>query len=486
MLVHVAPAIPAAPPTSFGLGFSRVISPWNFHNFRHRSMPDPIQHIESRVRGYANLFPATFTTAVGSSLQDDAGKSYIDFFCGAGTLNYGHNHPDANAALLEYISGNGIQHSLDTVTQAKVNFLETFENLILKPRGLEYRIQFTGPTGTNAVEAAIKLARKQTGRSHVIAFTNAYHGHSLGALALTGNRYYHEESYGSRSNVSHLPFDGYMGSTDTADLLEKMLDDSSSGLPIPAAIILETIQGEGGINVASAAWLRRIEAICQKHDIRLIIDDIQVGNGRSGQFFSFEASGIHPDMVCLSKSIGGGLPMSLVLIRPDFDQWQPGQHTGTFRGNNLAFIASAAVLQHWADAGFEESIAVRGKNVFRHLQGIAETHFDRDFQVRGRGMIWGLDVGDGELAGRVIRHAFEDGLMIEASGADDQVIKVMPALTIDLNLLDQGLEMLTRSIDRAISGEPTNQPTSPDAIGIPSFVCQGTDASVGSTGAILR
>ena len=332
----------------------------------------------------------------------------------------------------------------------------------------------------------MKLARKQTQRSHVIAFTNAYHGHSLGSLALTGNRYYHDEHYGSRNNVSHLPFDGYLGTTDTADLLEKMLDDSSSGLPIPAAIILETIQGEGGINVASPAWLRRIETICRKHGIHLIIDDIQVGNGRSGQFFSFEAAGIVPDMICLSKSIGGGLPMSLVLIRPELDQWQPGQHTGTFRGNNLAFVASAAVLQHWANPEFEDSIAERGQKVFRHLQSLAETQFHRDFQVRGRGMIWGLDVGDGELAGKIIRQAFDAGLMIEASGADDQVIKVMPALTIDLDLLDEGLEMLSLSIERAVSETQAIQTTSPNAIGIPSFLSQGTDPSVSAPGAILR
>jgi diaminobutyrate-2-oxoglutarate transaminase len=423
-------------------------------------MPDPIEHIESNVRGYANLFPATFTTAVGSTLIDDTGKSYIDFFCGAGSLNYGHNHPAAKAALLDYIASDGIQQSLDTVTSAKIRFLETFERLILKPRNLDYRVQFTGPTGTNAVEAAVKLARKQTQRSHVIAFTNAYHGHSLGALALTGNRFHHDEHYGSRNNVSHLPFDGYMGAVDTAGLLEKMLEDSSSGLPIPAAIILETIQGEGGIHVASDEWLRRIDAICQKYDIRLIVDDIQVGNGRSGQFFSFESAGIVPDLVCLSKSIGGGLPMSLVLIRPEIDQWQPGQHTGTFRGNNLAFIASAAVLQHWADPHFEDSIAHRGQRVFEYLQAIAETHFDYDFQVRGRGLIWGLDLRDGKLARQIIDLAFQDGLMIEASGARDEVIKVMPALTIEPELLDRGLTILFRAIHQAITPTPNVGPNS--------------------------
>lgn len=412
---------------------------------------DPIHRIESNVRGYARLFPAVFDTAVGSTLTDSTGRTYIDFFCGAGTLNYGHNPPAAKEALLRYISRNGIQHSLDTVTTAKVDFLNAFEDVILKPRGMDFVVQFTGPTGTNAVEAAVKLARKQTGRSHVVAFTNAYHGHSLGSLALTGNRFYHHESYGSRNNVTHLPFDGYLGDYDTSLVLEKMLADSSSGLPIPAAVILETVQGEGGINVASDRWLQRIAAICQQHDIRLIVDDIQVGNGRTGNFFSFEASGIRPDLVCLSKSIGGGLPMSLVLIRRDLDIWKPGEHTGTFRGNNLAFVAAREVLRHWADPTFEDSIADRNCIVTSFLACLCQKHKSLGFSFRGRGLILGLDVKRGDLAGQIIRQAFDRGLLIEASGADDQVMKCMPALTIEIPTLMEGLKRLEAAID-AVAG----------------------------------
>lgn len=393
-------------------------------------MSNPIEHIESNVRGYSRLFPAVFDTAVGSELFDSLGRRFVDFFCGAGTLNYGHNHAGAKRALLDYISRNGVQHSLDTVTTAKVEFLETLERLILKPRGLDYVVQFTGPTGTNAVEAAVKLARKQTRRSHVVAFTNAYHGHSLGSLALTGNRYFHNEFYGARNNVTHLPFDGYLndfGVVDTSAILAKMLDDTSSGLPVPAAVILETIQGEGGINVASDGWLQRIAEICCRHDILLIVDDIQVGNGRTGKFFSFERSGITPDMVCLSKSIGGGLPLSLLLIRRDRDAWQPGEHTGTFRGNNLAFVAANAVLQHWADPTFESQIQTRSELIQAWLGKVCERHRSHGFGCRGRGLIWGLDVRCGEIASEVIRTCFENGLMIEASGAQDQVLKLMPA-----------------------------------------------------------
>jgi len=410
-----------------------------------------IAECESNVRGYARLFPAVFVSAKGSYLMDENDTRYLDFFCGAGSLNYGHNPDGVRAALLEYISGDGVLHSLDTMTRAKANFLRQFRELILRPRGLDYKIQFTGPTGTNAVEAALKLARKTTGRSHVVAFTHGYHGHSLGSLAVTGNQAYHEESYGSHNNVTHLPFDGYLEGVDSAALLRRMIEDPSSGLPRPAAIILETIQGEGGVNVASDAWLVEIEGICRQHEIVMIVDDIQVGNGRTGKFFSFEHAGIRPDLVCLSKSIGGGLPMSLLLIRPDLDVWNPGEHTGTFRGNNLAFVAAAAVLEHWCEPRFEADILSRGRVIEDHLREIAGTYVDAGFSVRGRGLIWGLDVVTGERAGRIVRACFEEGLLIESCGADDEVMKVMPALTIEPLVLCEGLEVLRRMINRVMA-----------------------------------
>jgi len=319
--------------------------------------------------------------------------------------------------------------------------LTTFENVILKPRKLEYKIQFTGPTGTNAVEAAIKLARKVKKRPHIIAFSHGYHGHTLGALALTANDYYHDDSYGSHNNVSHLPFDGYLGDVDTSEYLEKVLSDQSSGITIPAAIVLETIQGEGGINIASNRWLQRVEAICRQHDILLIVDDIQVGNGRSGKFFSFEHSGISPDIVCLSKSIGGGLPFSINLIKPAIDQWKPGEHTGTFRGNNLAFVAGRAMLEYWQQ-DFEADIAERASLIETRLNATVKRLNKTDVSCRGLGMIWGLDVGKGTIAKNIIQGCFQSGLLIESSGADDEVIKIMAALTIDLLTLDKGFDIL--------------------------------------------
>ncbi|MFK7734510.1 MAG: diaminobutyrate--2-oxoglutarate transaminase [Pirellulaceae bacterium] len=416
-------------------------------------MLEQISRRESNVRGYVRLFPTVFDRAVGSELWDTDGKRYIDFFCGAGTLNYGHNNPRAKEALLRYIENDGVQHGLDTATRAKAAFLRAFESLILKPRSMDYRVQFTGPTGTNAVEAALKVARLSTGRSHVVAFTNAYHGHTLGSLAVTGNSFYQSEQFGGRTNVSHFPFDGYAPGVDSADLLDRMLTDRSSGLPLPAAIILETVQGEGGVNVASMEWLKKIEQVCRKYDCLLIVDDIQVGNGRTGKFFSFEDSGIRPDIVCLSKSIGGGLPLSLVLIQPEVDVWKPGQHTGTFRGNNLAFVAAEALLPYWSDDELEIQTYCLSAYVEAKLDQIVRRHASLKFDRRGRGLIQGLDVREGSLARSVIQQCFENGLLIESSGNDDQVLKVMPALTCEPELIESGLAILTDAIDRVVERE---------------------------------
>lgn len=439
------------------------------------AMLDLFTQQESNVRGYVRLFPTVFDRSVGSELWDTDEKRFIDFFCGAGSLNYGHNNPLAKAAILKYVEQDGIQHSLDTATKAKAHFLSAFQHIILAPRQLNYRLQFTGPTGTNAVEAAIKLARKKTRRSHVIGFTHAYHGHTLGALALTANSYYHDEHYGARNNVSHFPYDGYCKGVDSAALLAQFLDDPSSGVPKPAAIVVETVQGEGGINVASSKWLRDIEAICRKHECLLIVDDIQVGNGRTGKFFSFEDSGIEPDLVCLSKSLGGGLPLSLVLVHPQCDQWNPGEHTGTFRGNNLAFVAAAELLNYWTDSRLQERTIKRESSISQRLEMLISKYPSKNFSVRGRGMILGIDLADGELARSVIDRCFADGLLIESSGANDEVLKVMPALTITDALLNEGLEILEHAVSSALSNAPNRSPIPPKSE-VPLTPALATDA----------
>lgn len=405
-----------------------------------------ITRLESNVRGYSRAFPVVFKQAFNATLVDTDGREYIDFLAGAGTLNYGHNNPLVKQALIDHLTNDGVMHGLDLATCAKIEFLETLDTLILKPRNLNYRVQFTGPTGTNAVEAAIKLARKQKKRSHVISFTNAYHGHSLGSLALTGNRYYHDEHYGSRNNVSFLPFDNYFGDgANTAKQLRTLLEDGSSGIPLPAAIIVETVQAEGGINVASNAWLQEISRICKDFNIAFIIDDIQSGNGRTGDFFSFESARLIPDIVCISKSIGGGLPLSLVLINPEMDGWQPGEHTGTFRGNQLAFVAGTALLKLWQEDSFKSTLKSNCSEAESKLVAIAND-FD-SISMRGRGMIRGLELPSGKLATEVCAACFTNGLIAETAGAQGEVVKFLAPLTIEADLLNSGMDILRSSIE---------------------------------------
>ncbi|MER1939649.1 diaminobutyrate--2-oxoglutarate transaminase [Castellaniella sp. FW104-16D08] len=411
--------------------------------------------MESEVRGYIRSFPVIFSKARGSELIDEAGKRYIDFFSGAGTLNYGHNNPALRERMVDYLGSDGVVHGLDMATSAKKYFLQTMDRLILKPRGLEYTLQFTGPTGTNAVEAALKLARQVKGRQNIISFTHGFHGVSGGSLAATANQKFRKAAGVALGNTSFMPFDGYFGpDVNTMAYLERMLDDPSSGLDHPAAVIVETVQGEGGVNVASQHWLRELERLCRRHDMLLIVDDIQVGCGRTGSFFSFEAAGISPDIVTLSKSLSGfGLPMSLVLFKPELDIWQPGAHSGTFRGNNLAFVTAAQAMEtYWSDKALSDEVAVKERLVRDWLENLVHSCRGAGLSVRGRGLIQGLvtPVGD-DIANKIAHRAFEEGVVIETSGAHDEVLKVLPALTIPHEQLEQGLEVLERCTNDVLS-----------------------------------
>jgi diaminobutyrate-2-oxoglutarate transaminase len=419
-------------------------------------MSDIFEDIESEVQSYARAFPVIFKRAKGCWLYDVEEKPYLDFLAGAGTLNYGHNNPLMKGALLDYIETDGITHGLDMHTHAKQDFLETFNDLILKPRNMKYMVQFTGPTGTNAVEAAMKLARNLTGRSHIVAFTNGFHGVSLGAMAATGNSHHRDAAGIPLTGVSHLPFDGYMGDgLDSIKLLDTMIGDSSSGLDIPAAVIVETIQGEGGLNVARVKWLQDLEKVCRKHGILLIVDDIQAGCGRSGQFFSFEEAGIKPDLITMSKSLSGyGLPFAITLIKPEYDLWKPGEHNGTFRGNNHAFVtATAALKNYWADSRFQEELQEKIEYLSKRLQRIASKYNRAVIRAKGRGFMQGLECKDGETAGNICRESFRHGLIIETSGADSQVVKCLCPLTITREELDQGLDILEQAVTKILTKE---------------------------------
>ena len=406
-----------------------------------------IEQLESQVRSYVRCFPAVFDRAEGSCIYDEQDNRFIDFFAGAGTLNYGHNNPKVNEGLISYLGRNGIVHGLDKATTAKKTFLEKFYSIILEPRHMDYKIQFSGPTGTNSVETALKLARMVKGRSNVIAFTNAFHGLTMGSMSVTGNSFYRDEAFINRANVTFMPYDNYFGGeVNTAAYLRKFLDDQSSGVDLPAAIILETVQAEGGINVASDAWLGEIEQICHDYDILLIIDDIQVGNGRTGDFFSFERAGLNPDIITLSKSIGGGLPLSLVMMKPELDQWKPGEHTGTFRGNNLAFVASTQLLEYWENNSLSDAVYYKEKILQEELERLVQKYSELNASVRGRGMIYGLHIPETGLAREISAEAFERGLIIELAGAKDDVLKFLPPLIIEEELLYEGISIIDEAI----------------------------------------
>ncbi|MCU6708132.1 diaminobutyrate--2-oxoglutarate transaminase [Paenibacillus sp. J5C_2022] len=404
--------------------------------------------MESEVRSYIRSFQTVFKKASNAKLWDKDGTEYIDFFAGAGSLNYGHNNESIRNKLVQYLMGDGITHSLDMATEAKETFLLRFNEIILEPRKLQYKIMFPGPTGTNSVESAMKTARKVTGRKNIISFTNAFHGMSLGSLAATGNSFKRGGAGVSLPDTTFVPYDGYLGgSVDTSLILDKLLDDPGSGVDLPAAVILETLQGEGGLNAASAEWLQRIEAICRKHDILLIVDDVQMGCGRTSTFFSFEEAGIEPDIVCLSKSIGGyGLPMALTLIKPEYDVWNPGEHNGTFRGNNLGFVAATEALAYWKDDQLEQKIAADAELIHSALQGLKAKYSSHIVELRGKGLIQGMVFKKPEDASRLSKEAFKLGVIMETSGPRDEVAKVMPPLTIEKPLLREGLARIEEAL----------------------------------------
>lgn len=402
---------------------------------------------ESEVRSYCRAFPAVFERAVGAEVFDTDGRRYVDFFAGAGVLNYGHNNPKLKQALIDYLEQDGITHALDMSTAAKERFLETFERVILEPRGMNYKVQFTGPTGTNAIEAALKIARKSTGRANVIAFTNGYHGLTAGALALTGNRHFRHAAFATAQHVTFMPFDGFLGpEVNTVDYLRAFLEDSGSGVDLPAAIVLETVQAEGGIRVARPEWLHELAALCREFEILLVVDDIQAGCGRTGSFFSFDDVGLEPDIVTLSKAIGGyGLPMSLVLLKPEVDQWAPAEHTGTFRGHNLAFVAGTAALSYWETDEFAHDIQRKARLVQERLEHVRAQCSTIKTEMRGKGLLCGFELPEG-MANAVSKKAFSHGLIAETCGPRDQVLKILPPLIIEDDLLHEGLNIIEQCV----------------------------------------
>lgn len=404
---------------------------------------------ESEIRGYCRAYPTVFKTASNATQTDENGKTYIDFFAGAGVLNFGHNNPNMKKAIIDYLESDGVTHSLDMYTSAKREFVKAFAETILEPRNMNYKMQFMGPTGTNAVEAALKLARRVTGRHHVMAFTQGFHGMTLGSLACTANEYFRNAGGVPLVYASHAPFETNEGcGMGCLKTLRQALENSSSGYEKPAAFIVEVIQAEGGVNVATAEWLKELQQLARDVGALLIFDDIQVGCGRTGSYFSFDDMGLDPDIICLAKGVGGfGTPLAMNLNKPEHDKhWQPGEHTGTFRGQNLSFVAGREALRYFEDDTLMKQTRERGEMMAKRLEQIRDEYDDKGFDVRGRGMIQALDVMDGDLAKRVARECFDNGLLIGPCGVGGRVLKLIPPLTISDEDLNAGLDTFSAAI----------------------------------------
>lgn len=405
--------------------------------------------VESQVRSYCRAFPVVFDKASGSHLYGENGDEYLDFFAGAGTLNYGHNNPYIMNKVVEYIMNGGVSHALDMSTKAKAEFLKTFRDKILQPRGLNHKVMFCGSTGTNAVEAALKLARKVTGRNTVFAFSGSFHGMSTGSLSVSSNNFYRKNLAGNTSSVVFMPYPyGFNNSFDTIEYMRNMLTDDHSGVEIPAAVILETVQAEGGIIVSDEKWLKKLRELCDEFGILMIVDDIQVGCGRTGNFFSFERAGIVPDMVTLSKSISGaGLPMSLLLIKPECDVFAPGEHNGTFRGNQMAFVAGKAAIDFAVETGLYEQVKEKGKFISDFIEKEI-LPLDEKLTYRGIGMVYGIDFSKMQegMSKKVAEKCFENKLVIERCGRGGTVLKLLPPLTTTKEELEKGLNIIKSSI----------------------------------------
>ncbi|MCL2844769.1 MAG: diaminobutyrate--2-oxoglutarate transaminase [Chitinivibrionia bacterium] len=417
------------------------------------------EQYESTVRSYCRSFTDVFTKGKNAFLYGESGKEYIDFFAGAGALNYGHSNPSIKQKVIDYIADDNISHALDMHTVAKAEFLQKFQEKILKPRKMDYKVMFPGPTGTNANEAALKLARKVKRRTNIFAFMGAFHGQTLGALSATSDATMRAGASIPLYGTTFMPFPsetGYLSKINSIEYMDGILSEDHSGIDKPAAIILEAVQGEGGLNVAPVQWLKDLEVLCKKHDILLILDEVQTGCGRTGTFFAFERAGISPDIITMSKSIGGyGFPMALTLIKSECDIFKPGEHNGTFRGNQVAFVAAAAAIDYRESFDFDGETNKKAKIVEDFIK-TEILPMKTGLRHKGIGLIQGVCFENVECdinaaTGAIVKECFANGLVLERAGKCDCVVKVMPPLTIEEEVLRKGMEILKAACQKIIA-----------------------------------
>jgi len=402
------------------------------------------ERLETECRSYSRDIPVVFTTASGTTVTAEDGREYLDFFSGAGALNYGHNDPEMVGEVSRYLASGGILHALDMFTPAKRELLAAIDETLLMPNVWDYKVQCTGPTGTDANEAALKLARLATGRRGVVAFRGSYHGMSAGSLSVSGSRRLRAAGGPLLADVTFVPYeDGPDGPFDTIDYLRRHFGDTSGGNELPAAVIVEGVQIQAGVYAASDQWLRDLRGWTRANGVLLILDEVQTGVGRTGPFFSFQSSGIVPDIVTTAKSIGGlGLPLALVLLSREIDVWKGGDHTGTFRGNQLAFVSAAVGLRRWRDPAFLALVDANVTAFATALEDYAAAPAVR--ATRGVGLIGGIDFGpdDAERARAFQRAALQAGVIVERCGRAGEVVKLMPPITTPTPQLVEGLERL--------------------------------------------
>ena len=411
-----------------------------------------IERYESAAQSYVRAAPVVFRQARGAELFDDKGSLFIDFYSGGGTLNYGHNHLSVCTALIDYLCQDGIVQTRDKSSVAKREFIRSFVQTILEPRNLNYKLLFTDPGSGTATEIALRLARRDRKRSNVLAFTNGSHGLTAGAATVTSRMALKHESVDLRSHTVFMPYCGYFGpDTDTIPYLRRYLEDTASGVERPAAVIVATVQDEGGVHVATNAWLKSLEGLCREFDILLILDETQTGCGRCGSFFSFERSGIVPDMVLVSHAIAGGLPMSLLLMKPELDHWRPGEQVGIFQGDSLAFVAATELLKLWNDDTLAADIAVRGQMLESALTAMLAKFPPQRAALRGDGMLWGLDFGAAASAAVISGWALEAGLVVETARLRDEVLLIQPPVTISDDTMREGLRRLDVAVSMFLS-----------------------------------
>lgn len=437
-----------------------------------------IQERESGARTYANAIDRVLERGALARLHDTEGREYLDCLSCAGTLALGHNHPFVMERVQDFLKSGHLQQGLDISTPAKYLFMRTLFDILPGALAANARVQFCGPSGADAIEAAVKLFKTATGRRSILAFHGGYHGMTAGALALTGNLRAKHEAHSSLPDVHFLPYPyayrcPFGVGANTAEIslryIERLITDPESGITKPAAVVVEAIQGEGGVIPASARWLQGLRDITRAHDIPLVVDEVQTGLARTGDLFAFEHAGILPDAVCLSKAIGGGYPLSVLVYHERYDRWKPGAHAGTFRGNQIAMVAGTATMEFILRENLVQQSRAKGHVLEKHLRAIAG-RFPHIGDIRGRGLMWGLEIihpdgppdvigsrpANGVLAQLIKRECLELGLILETGGRHGAVLRLLPPLIILQEEIEELAEKLSQAFERAISRAPSS------------------------------